>query len=218
VNYLAHARDVLDRPWVLAGAVLPDWVRIVAPRARIRPWMVDGAAATAGSPRAAIHEGLRRHFEDDTWFHATDAFREVTGSIAVEIRVRHPDRPERRMRASFYAHILLEMLLDAWLLSTRPDAARAFADAVLSLDRAVLVTEATNVAPLPVPGLLDVVERFEDPRVLAGYKDDAEVVRRLGIMGSRVRQPDLPLGFDEVVALARPLVAARGPDLLTPPA
>jgi hypothetical protein len=179
---------------------------------------VDGAAATTGSPRAGIHEGLRHHFEDDAWFHATPAFHEVTSEIAARIRERHPDRPDRRMRASFYAHILLEMLLDAWLLETRPDAAEAFAVAVLSLDRETLVAEATAVAPRPVSGLPEIVERFEDPRTLAGYLDDREVVRRLGIMGSRVRQPDLPAGLESLVASARRLVAGRATDLLTPPA
>jgi len=218
VNYLAHARDVLDRPWILAGAVLPDWVRIVAPRARLRPWMVDGAAAPRGAPRAGIHEGLAHHFEDDAWFHTTPVFHDVTREIAARIRERHPDRPDRRMRASFYAHILTEMLLDGWLLESRPDAAESFANAILSLDRAVLLAEASNIVPGPVSGLLDIVSHFEDPRVLAGYLDDAEVVRRLGIMGSRVRQPDLPDGFEDLVAAARPLVAARATDLLTPPA
>ncbi|MEN8149876.1 MAG: hypothetical protein ABFS86_08640, partial [Planctomycetota bacterium] len=142
MNYVAHARDVLDRPWVLAGTVLPDWVRIVDAGARLRPWMVDGAAAAPGSPRALLHEGLARHFVDDAWFHDTAAFRETTAAIAALIRARHADRPDRRMRASFYAHVLLEMLLDAWLIESRPGVAEAFADAVLSLDRATLVAEA----------------------------------------------------------------------------
>jgi hypothetical protein len=121
------------------------------------------------------------------------------------------------MRASFYAHILLEMLLDAWILETRPGSAEAFADAVLSLDRETLVAEVAMVAPRPAPRLLDIVTRFESPATLAGYGDDREVTRRLGIMGNRVRQPDLPAGFEAIVAQARTLVAARAADLLAHP-
>jgi len=216
MNYLAHARDVLERPWVLAGTVLPDWVRIIDSRARLRPWMVDGAGAP-GSPRAELHEGLARHFEDDAWFHATDAFREVTDAIVALIRERHPDRPDRRMRASFYAHILLEMLLDAWILETRPGVSGQFSRAVLSLDHDVLVSEAVRVTSRPVTGLIDIVGRFENPAVLAGYGNDREVARRLGVMGSRVRQPDLPADFESIVAEARSLVASRAADLLDGP-
>ena len=218
MNYLAHARDVLDRPWALAGAVLPDWIRIVAPRSRIRPWMVDGVAAAPGSPRAGIHEGLARHFADDAWFHASPAFRETTGRIAALIRERWPDRPDRRMRASFYAHVLLEMLLDAWLVGARPEAAEAFALAVQSLDRDRLDAEVAAIAPRPVEPLGPLLDRFGTPYVLAGYGDDAEVVRRLGIMGRRVRPPDLPDGVERIVAVSRGIVAARARELLTPPA
>jgi hypothetical protein len=217
MNYLCHARDCLGRPWVLAGAVLPDWVRIVAPAARIRPWMVSGVAADPGTARAGIFEGLSLHFEDDGWFHVTDAFHDVTGAIAGRIRARHPDRPERRMRASFYAHLLLEMLLDGWLARARPGSAEAFAAAVRSLDRETLAAEVAKIAPAAVPRLLEVVDRFGARSVIEGYLDDEEVTRRLDIMGRRVRQPDLPGGFVELTAAARGIVAGRAEDLLLKP-
>ncbi len=217
MNYLCHARDCLDRPFELLGAILPDWLRILDRRARLRPWMVEGRAAAPGSPRAEIHSGLRRHFEDDRWFHATPAFGEVTGEIARRIRTIHPDRPERRLRASFYAHILLEMLLDSWLMEERPDISREFAGAIAALDPQTVADEAGRIAPHPVSGLESMIERFTDPRVLHGYQDDAEVVRRLDRMGGHVSQPELPPGFIEITSQARVLVRRHGAALLSRP-
>ena len=143
--------------------------------------------------------------------------REVTGGITAVIREQHADRPDRRMRASFYAHILLEMLLDGWILETRPGVSTQFSDAVLSLDPEVLVAETDRVSPRPVTGLGDIVERFRNPAILAGYGNDREVARRLGVMGKRVRQPDLPADFESIVSEARPLVASRASDLVRHP-
>ena len=217
MNYLCHARNSLDRPFELLGTVLPDWLRILDRRARLRLWMVDGRAAAAGSPRAEIHSGLRRHFEDDRWFHATPEFREVTGEIARRIRTVHPDRPDRRVRASFYAHILLEMLLDSWLMEEHPDISRDFAAAFGALDPGTAAIEAGRIAPHPVSGLEAMVTRFVDPRVLEGYRDDVEVVRRLDRMGGHVSQPELPPGFIEITGQARVLVRRHGAALLTRP-
>ncbi len=218
MNYLCHARDCLDRPYELVGTVLPDWFRMLDRGARIRPWMVEGApAGDDGSPRAQIAAGLRRHFADDAWFHSTPAFLEVCETIAKRIRVVYPDRPERRMRASFYAHLQLEMLLDAWLLERRPGSARFFAKAVRSLDREVVVRDAGSFAPHPVPGLEGMLYRFGDPGVLRAYADDTVVAQRLNRMGRLVGQPDLPLEFVALIEPARALVRRWGDVLLMRP-
>lgn len=217
MNYLCHARDCLDRPYELVGAVLPDWLRTLDRGARIRPWMVDGITAARGSPRAQIVAGLRRHFADDAWFHSSPVFQQVCEGIAGQIRAVYPDRPGRRMRASFYAHLLLEMLLDAWLMECRPDSARAFCRAMQSLDREAVVREAGRIAPVPVPGLEKMVERFCDPGVLRAYADDTVVAERLNRMGKFVHQPDLPPEFLKLVGPARSLVRQNGEALLTRP-
>jgi hypothetical protein len=217
MNYLCHARDCLDRPYELLGTILPDWLRILDRRARVRPWMLNGLASSAGDSSALALRGLRRHFKDDAWFHATPAFSEVTGEIARMIRAVHPDRPERRMRASFYAHLLLEMLLDAWLMEERPSASRDFAAAIGMLDPAAVAEITASISPCRVEGIEKMVAHFTDPRVIEGYLHDGEVVRRLDRMGHHVNQPDLPLGLVEQIGPARALVRRHGSELLTEP-
>ena len=217
MNYLCHARDCLDRPYELLGAILPDWLRILDRRARVRPWMLNGLVISAGDSPALVLRGLRRHFKDDAWFHATPAFSEVTGEIARMIRAVHPDRPERRMRASFYAHLLLEMLLDAWLMEDRPSASRDFAAAIGTLDPTAVADVAAAISPRKVEGIEQMVARFTDLRVIEGYHHDGEVVRRLDRMGRHVNQPDLPMSLVEQIGPARALVRRRGSELLTEP-
>ena len=217
MNYLCHGRNSLDRPYELVGTVLPDWIRILDRTARLRPWMVDEAPRIDHSPRGAIEDGLRRHFEDDAWFHSTPIFREVTAEIAEEIRAVYPDHPDRRMRASFYAHLLVEMLLDAWLLEQEPGAAQAFAFAIRSLDREKVVKLSNEITPHPVAGLPGIVVRFTDPAVLEAYADEEVVSARLNRMGRIVHQPDLPREFVTLIAPARVLVRRHGEALLTRP-
>jgi len=211
MNYLSHARDFLDRPWGLVGTALPDWLRVVDRRARIPPWRLDG---DPGGRRGEILRGLRAHYEDDAWFHATPAFREVTGAIARRIRAVHPDRPDRRMRASFYAHLMTEMLLDRHLERTRPGSADRFHEALASLDPAAIADETRALVVLDRDRFERLVTRFRGYRLFDDYADDARLVARLDDVGRRVRQPPLPSGFARTVAFARPLVAARAGELL----
>ncbi len=223
MNYLCHARDCLERPYELVGTVLPDWVRMLDRRACLRPWMVGAgkqdAEATSRDPgpREGIERGLRRHFADDAWFHTSPVFGEVSRELAARIREVHPDRPGRRLRASFFAHLLLEMLLDAHLLERRPGMARTFARAVRSVDPEAVIRVTCAIAPRPVEGLSGMLYRFGDPGVLRSYADDTVVTQRLNRMGRIVAQPPLPLSFEELVGPARVLVRRYGDALLARP-
>jgi hypothetical protein len=213
MNYLAHARDCLDRPQLLAGTALPDWLRILGRRARVRPFSLPPPGAN-GSVRDEILRGVHAHFADDRWFHATAAFRETTGEIAARIRRAHP---AGGIRASFYAHVLLEMLLDARLAAEDPARAAAFQAALDSLDVSAFAREAATFAPVSPEDLARLVERFRAARILDGYADDGTVAERLDLVGRRVRQPALPPGFAAIVADGRSLVAAAADDLLAAP-
>jgi hypothetical protein len=220
VNYLCHARNHLDRPWALVGTALPDWLRIVDRRIRLRPGTLPAPGEADGSPRDEILRGVRRHFEDNAWFHATPAFRETTRLLAERIRERHPDRPGnpgRRMRAGLFAHLLVEMLLDAWLAEDRPETPEGFRKALRSLEPGRIAGEVAGMIPVDEVKLSSLVARFRNGRFLSGYADDAEVAARLDAVGRRVRQPPLPPGFVSIVRWARGLVREAGPDLLSPP-
>lgn len=214
MNYLAHALHSLDDPWVLAGTALPDWARVLEDRtagrrARVRPHTVPAPGAN-GAVRDRILRGVHAHFADDRTFHGSAAFRETTGEIAARIRRAEPGV----IRPSFYAHVLLEMLLDAALVREDPARAEAFQAALEALDVDRFARATATFAPVVAGDLARLVRRFRAVRILDGYAIDAEVTGRLDRVGRRVRQPALPAGFTSIVTAARPLVADRAAALL----
>ncbi len=203
LNFFAHAREVLDQPDELAGTALPDWIGATKRRVWLDPALVD-----AGTPLGA---GIERHWRDDARFHTAPAFLEVARSVTLDLRRLHPDRPQ--MRASFFGHVLVEVLLDDELARKIPDGLDRY---YASLDRVDLAAVARAVAPWltqPLPGLLSTMERFRASRFLYGYRETPDLLARLERTAARVRLR-LPDGMDEVVARARPLVRQRCAELL----
>lgn len=204
MNYLAHGRGTLDRPYVLAGTALPDWLAACDRGARLRRGAVDAAMGE-------VAQGVRRHLHEDAWFHGTEAFLEVSGVLARRLRARDPDA-----RAAFYGHVLTEMLLDAALMAESPGLLDAYYDALAEVDPRRIDAAAAGWTTAPPSGLVEFIELFRRTRFLSGYATDAGLLARLEGVARRVGAP-LPRGTADVLPDARRLVATRASDLLEEP-
>lgn len=204
MNYLAHGRDILDRPYELAGTALPDWLAACDRGARLRRGAVSSAMGE-------IAQGVRRHLREDLWFHGTQAFLEVSGILAQRLRDGDP-----QARASFYGHVLTEMLLDAALMAERQDLVDSYYAALDEIDPRRIDAVAASWTTAPPRGLLAFIEIFRRTRFLEGYSTDAGLLARLEGVARRVGAP-LPVGTADVLAGARRLVAERARDLLAEP-
>lgn len=213
VNYLSHGRDLVDEPWGLAGAALPDWLGVVHRRSR-----VDRARAEELALRddgvGALARGALRHLEEDRWFHSTPAFHEVTGELTRRLRAKYPGT---KLRASFLAHVLMEMLLDAALDARGEVTFERYYGSLEQLELARVAAAAEAIVGAPLPRFIPLVELFLDVRFLCGYREDGPLVQRLEGLCRRVRLPHLPADLVTLVPAARALVAERADDLLTPP-
>lgn len=204
MNYLAHGRDALDRPYVLAGTALPDWLAACDRGARLRRGAVDAAMGE-------IAQGVRRHLEEDAWFHGTEAFLETSGILARRLRANDPDA-----RAAFYGHVLTEMLLDAALMEESPGLLDTYYDALADVDPRRIDASAAAWTTAPPQGLVEFIDLFRRSRFLAGYTTDTGLLARLEGVARRVGAP-LPRGTADVLPGARSLVAQRAKDLLAEP-
>ena len=202
MNYLAHSLPyVFDdddlTPWRVAGTSLPDWLRVIDKRARLRPEVL--ASAPRIDPRCvAMIEGAARHHDDDLRFHADDAFDALSHDVAGVIRARFPG-----LRASALGHVLVEMSLDAALLHHRPALLERFYGHVDALDDAVVaafVREATG-RPIALAELF--LQRFRSSRFLAHYQTDAGLLQCLRGVWQRSGIGPLPDGLVDVVADTR---------------
>jgi hypothetical protein len=214
VNYFAHAIDLLDDPYAVAGAAVPDWLGMTQPRIRCRarharPWINHHDATVA-----AIARGVVRHHADDDWFHQTAAFGDLSTALAREVRRVTGDADG--MRPGFLGHILVELLLDATLLEERPAALERYYDALASIDALVVANAVSELSAVDASQLASIIERFVELRFLFDYADDRLLVMRLNQVMRRVGLPQLPERLAEMLPAARTLVAARRDELLPP--
>ena len=206
-------RDRSPIPWIVAGTSLPDWLGAADRRCRVVAARVDELSDASG-PLGALARGVREHLHDDRWFHSNPAFDDVTGELTRRIRAAFPEH--RRMRASFIAHILLEMLLDASLDQRGRVTFDAYYAALERVSPAELQRLAAELTNRPSEQLTTGLPFFRQMRFLYGYRDDDALFRRLHGLLARVRQPALPDAFRELLPPARLLVYERAEELLTP--
>jgi hypothetical protein len=207
VNYLAHslpfvfADDALSC-WRVAGTALPDWLRVIDKAARLRPDVLDRANVDDERHRA-LHEGARRHHDDDVRFHSHDDFEALTGELTTSLRARFP-----HLRASAVAHVLVEMLLDAALIDEHPTLLERFYAAVAAVDDGVVAGFVRTTTGRPVPHAEVFLDRFRRARFLAHYVTDAGLHACLRGVWLRAGLGGIDDGVVDVIAQARPRARA----------
>lgn len=208
MNYLAHGHRHLDRPWVLAGTALPDWLSVADRRSRLVP--PDEAPA---DPQAAdLLAGVRQHLADDERFHGAPAFLALEQELTLALRALHADEPRQRSR--FLAHVLVEQLLDAWLMARDPQLLPRYFAALDALDGRRLGAHCAPWLSRPAIHLEHTLERFRQTRFLEGYRRDDHLAERLAGVARRVGLPPLAPGLVALLPRFRRRVAAAGPALL----
>ncbi len=215
MNYLSHARDHLDRPYALAGTGAPDWMRVSDRRARLLADDVPMPDRDDDSDEAELLRGVHRHFIDDKWFHQTKIFRALMREMRDHIRERHGY--PRGLRPIFRAHILIEIMLDAHLMTAAPDLADRYYEGLASVDPDHIATTINTHATRPNKQLATFIRGYRSYQFLRSYVDDEQVVRRLDQVGRRVGLPRLPRGFVDDVTWARGRVYAEAEALLAVP-
>jgi len=212
MNYIAHARAYLTRPWMCVGVCIPDFLtgseRGLRPK-KVFPTPVDEQSAT-------LARGLKRHISDNAWFHKNSVFKKTQDDIAALITEACPG-----VRARFFAHIALEILLDACLVEEDPGVLDRFYETLGSLDPEEVHRKTQPFLNKESQRLGQTMTRFLKARFLEGYEDDAQVVQRLQGVAFGVRQRGKGLGrLDEsvidAIGLSREIVRHRSDALLTP--
>jgi hypothetical protein len=212
MNYFAHGRHFVDRPYFLAGTAVPDWLNVVDRKVRVRARTAQ-PHVEADDPRlAAVAAGIVQHCRDDDWFHGTRAFAELSLELCRLIKTRLG--ADDGFRPHFLGHILVEMLLDAALIADEPAALDRYYAAMDALDGAAVEAAVERIAAKPAKDLATFVRLFSQERFLYDYADDAKLLGRLNQVMRRVGLGVLPASMSELLATARVMVAARKDQLL----
>ncbi len=211
MNYLAHGKDVLHDPYLLAGTALPDWVQVLDRKSRLSdlppsPW----EAAT--KPLDALVAGVRKHHEDDLWFHRHPEFQRLVTEIRRDLR----QNASPKFRAGFVAHLLVELLLDASLQEKDAELAKTYYASLRQVDLALIEQGVELLFGKPLPELPRLVNRFLDEQFLLDYRSDEGLEFRVSMVLRRLRLDPLPSDFRSKLPAIRESVDQSSSRLLNP--
>ena len=227
MNYLAHSLAFINAEadnaadddglkfWRVAGTSLPDWLRVVDKRARLRPEVLDAVDVDDDARFAALRDGAQRHHDDDHRFHADVAFDAHSADLAARFRLLAPG-----LRASTLGHILTEMLVDAALVARDTTLLPRYYAGLQDLDDDVITAFAERATQRSLSSLPTLLQRFRSSRFLELYATDDGLLDCLTGVCERAGLPLPPRSSTSLIAEARteigPLVARVFPLLPAP--
>lgn len=184
MNFLLHRHfALLERPAELAGeafalgAMLPDLLRLVAPRrSLLRANAIDAMRAHSDADVRVVGEGVSHHHAIDRWFHGCAVFE--AGERALKDRFLATNTK----RLLLFAHPAFEMCLDgAWLRVHAPTGGGVGPRAT---DALPLVGEAARLGEIAVDAarLRRVLAALEDGLLHDDYRSSEGIARRVGGM------------------------------------
>lgn len=212
MNFFSHGITLLDRPYELAGAAVPDWLSYIDRRVRARRKLAIEFVDDVDPQVAAVARGIVRHHDDDRVFHGCRAFTELNLEFTVEIRDRVP--PDESMRPSFVGHILVELLLDAYLHETYPGRLERYYDALRSVNAETVQAVVNRMATGQTDKLAKVIPQFIETGFLFDYSDNERLLFRMNQVMKRIGFDLLPDDLTEFFVEARKKVEARVDELL----
>jgi hypothetical protein len=203
MNYLAHALpflhdDAAHADWRVAGTSLPDWLRAVDKKARLRPGVLDAVMVHDDDRFVALRDGAARHHHDDTRFHADEVFDAASADLAARLR-----RLDAGLRASTIGHVLVEMLVDATLMDTRPGLLQRYYAVVDGLDEGHVAAFARRATGRPLEHAEVLIDRFRRSRFLVAYQTDDGLLSCLVGVCRRAGLAPPPPSTTTLIAAAR---------------
>jgi hypothetical protein len=211
MNYLAHGWQFTGDPYFLAGTATPDWLCVADRSVRVRAKSAVAWSNDDDPKLAAIARGICRHHADDSRFHASRAFVEL--SVDFSRRIGRALPADAGFRSWFVGHILVELLLDSALAEEQPQRLTAYYGALAQVDMAAIETAVNRIAARPTDRLAGFISVFCRERFLWDYRDDGKLLVRLNQVMRRVRLPALPGSFVELLPAMRSAVRARRREL-----
>ena len=212
MNCFTHALPYLDRPHFMVGCCVPDWLSAVDRKCRVRERSAKEFIGDPDPLLAAVAQGVVQHHEDDHWFHQTEAFATLNMQFSVEIR--DVLNGESGFRAGLLGHIIVELLLDAFLIEQFPGQLEVHYDRVAQVSPHRLQEKINRFATRPTQNLVYYIERYLDIRFLFDYLDDSRLLFRLNNVMKRVKLESLDDRILTWIPSARHRVYQRAADLL----
>ena len=193
---------------------MPDMLSAVDRKSRMRQKRVAPFADDADPFTRDLVVGILAHLSDDDWFHSGEPFLMASGRMTRKLRTLFPD--DQSHRVGFLGHILVEILLDRWLIERDPTLLDRLHAAMETIDPAQLAAAVDRMATRPTERLASMYPRMVSERFLSDYPDDDRLLYRLNGVMKRVGLPLLPESFAEELPALHADVVKIAPTLLPP--
>lgn len=216
MNSFAHVLPFLDQGNHFAvGCVLPDWLAAADRRCRVRKRRAVEFIRHPDPLLADLASGLVQHIDDDRRFHTGQRFTELNAIFAVELREVLVGDPG--FRPGFLGHILIELLLDAFLNQQYPEKLPQFFQMVAECDPDVIQQAVNQMATRTTDRLPPYWSVFLREKYLLDYNRDDRLMMRINHVLRRVRLspvggeifPWLPFARERVYSSAAALLGDR---------
>lgn len=126
MNFLSHFYLHNDKEdnYFTVGLTMPDLLGFHSKRIRItKNYLINIINNIQNKKIKSLALGMIMHLEIDKWFHNTDYFKDKL----VYLQNKYNDKTYNKdMLPQFYAHIIMEILIDRYLLDIEPDIADRF--------------------------------------------------------------------------------------------
>lgn len=184
MNFLSHYyfdRHIHD-PQRVVGMVLPDLVKNTRKDWCIRPEKREGKFQD-NELLKNIFIGWKRHLEVDKHFHSSDFFYHHTETIRIKVA---PILESSPVRPSFMAHISLELMLDALLLTESVIQAESFYTQISEADRRALheFLQLNEIAETDL--FFKFFDEFIEASYLNSYREANNIMYALGRICQRL--------------------------------
>lgn len=212
MNYFAHALPFLDEPYFAAATSVPDMLVVVDRQVRLRSKHALPFRDHADPTIRAVAGGLLQHFRDDTVFHGTRAFFEL--SLALSVMSRDVLDGAADLGPRLLGHLLVELLLDSMLIADNPARLEYYYQLMQSVDAEAIQEAVNRMTSLPTERLAPMFAVISRERFLSDYLDDDRLLKRLNQIMHRVGLAPLPKSYGTILPDSRRLVASRRDELL----
>ena len=215
MNCFTHALPFLDRedPYFVVGTCIPDWLSAVDRKCRTREKHAVEYTADDDSKMASLASGIVQHHQDDYWFHQTPAFTQLSMKFSVELR--NLLAGDAGFRPGLLGHILIEVLLDAYLHKKFPGKLEKYYQQVVATIPDVVQKSINRFATKPTDLLVKYMPKFIEARYLFDYVDDQRLMMRINNVLKRAKLRTVDDRVFQWLPSARERVYEQVPGLLS---
>lgn len=183
MNFLSHYKvgKGYDSPDRTLGKILPDLIRSVDKRLRITHKSVEDLPQQLQE----LSAGIELHLQTDVYFHNSAWFQEKERYIKKSLAAM--PLPKRFKYRYFFAHVLVEMLLDRVVMKQEPQLLDGFYHSLSGVEKATLTHYFQYKGwDAHLDKCWQVLQRFLASQYLYQYTDNAQLLYALGRVAQRV--------------------------------